>query len=70
MELHQFLKSFRDWRNQTDISVTLGEVRCKLKYNDTDISDCDSRIKRHNCKYQDSIWLRCLNDTGLVLAYS
>ena len=61
--LHPFLiKSFRDWRNQTDVSVTLGEVNCKN--NDTDISDCDSRIFRHNCKYRDSIWLRCFSNTG------
>ena len=54
----------RSWLTETNTLPMIDDIRCAK--NDTQISKCDKRISRHdNCEYNDGVWLRCHNDTGM-----
>ena len=53
---------FRSWLNETSMPIIMDEVQCS--HTDVTLSMCYKRIMRHNCDYDDRIWLRCYNETG------
>jgi hypothetical protein len=64
--LSEFLL-FRSWLKQERVSVFLNrDGGCTSTDSDT-MGLCgwrDMRTLGHNCKYEDSVWLRCFNETG------